>query len=229
MSCVRVGGTAIARFGNLFAAVVFAVAATLLLGAGAAEAKPTGWQSETELKIQKVNPWGGYGESGYAGRVKKAKRAAKVKSKQLKSYAKSYGSKTTKQAYKKKPSGKKYAAIDTKTLTDVSPPSKSLTGGGVRWVATSSCLNGTLVSVIGQVAANYGATTVSSTCRSKGHNANVGGAKKSHHLTGNAVDFRVHGNWRGAYAFLRSHGSLGGVKHYGGGLFHADTGPKRSW
>ncbi len=218
----------------VFAAIVIAFAALIGLGTNAAEAKPTGWQSESELKAQGSNAWGGYGDSGYSGQPKKPKRVEKAKAKKLKSsplgtYAKSYGSKTGKQAAKKKASGKKYAAIDTKTLTDVSPPSKSLTGGGVRWVASSSCLNGTLVSLVGQVASKYGSVTVSSTCRGKKHNASVGGAKKSHHLTGNAVDFRVHGNWRGAVAFLRGHGSLGGVKHYGGGLFHADTGPKRRW
>jgi hypothetical protein len=30
-------------------------------------------------------------------------------------------------------------------------------------------------------------------------------------------------------AFLRSHGSVGGLKHYGGGLFHIDSGPRRGW
>ena len=110
-----------------------------------------------------------------------------------------------------------------------SPPKQSITGGGVRWVASASCLVGSLRSVVAQLAANYGSVTVSSTCRSKKHNRRVGGARHSHHLTGNAVDFRVHGNVRAAYAFLRSHGSVGGFKHYGGGRFHIDTGPKRSW
>jgi hypothetical protein len=153
------------------------------------------------------------------------------KSKQLRSYAAGYGSKVkqSKQAAVRKAKAKQYAALNTRSITDGMIPPKSLTGGGVRWVASSSCLNGTLISVVQQVASSYGALTVSSTCRSRGRNASVGGAKRSHHLTGDAVDFRVHGNWRGAIAFLRGHGSIGGFKHYGGGLFHIDTGPKRSW
>ena len=108
-------------------------------------------------------------------------------------------------------------------------PSRPSLSGGVNWVASSSCLNSTLRGVIHDVASSYGRVTVSSTCRSHGHNRRVGGARRSHHLTGDAADFRVHGNWRAAYAYLRSNGSLGGVKHYGGGLFHIDTGPRRSW
>ena len=57
----------------------------------------------------------------------------------------------------------------------------------------------------------------------------VGGARKSKHLSGDAVDFRVHGNVRAVYAYLRSSGSVGGLKHYGGGLFHIDNGERRSW
>ncbi|MDX2290036.1 MAG: D-Ala-D-Ala carboxypeptidase family metallohydrolase [Hyphomicrobiaceae bacterium] len=110
---------------------------------------------------------------------------------------------------------------------DVAPVQKSLSGGGVRWAANAGCLNGSLKAVIYQVAANYGPVTVSSTCRGKSHNRRVGGAKGSHHLTGNAVDFRVHANAGAAAAFLRSRG--GGFKHYGGGLFHIDTGPSRRW
>ena len=113
---------------------------------------------------------------------------------------------------------------------DPRPSRKSLSGGGnVAWAASSSCLNGTLVGIIQEVASQYGSLTVSSTCRSHGHNAAVGGAKKSQHLTGDAADFRVHGNSSGAMAFLRNHGSVGGFHHYGGGLFHIDTGPKRTW
>ncbi|MCH9808694.1 MAG: DUF882 domain-containing protein [Alphaproteobacteria bacterium] len=106
---------------------------------------------------------------------------------------------------------------------------KSLSGGGVRWVASSGCLNGRLKSVVYQVAAKFGPVTVSSTCRSRSRNRRVGGAKKSWHLKGAAVDFRVHANYRAAYAYLKSHGSIGGYKHYGGGLFHIDVGPRRTW
>ena len=112
---------------------------------------------------------------------------------------------------------------------DFDPAPRTSVTGGVRWSASSSCLSGQLQAVIAQVAANFGAVTVNSTCRSRGHNARVGGAHRSHHLTGNAVDFRVRGNASAAYAYLRSSGSVGGLKHYGGGLFHIDTGPRRSW
>lgn len=105
----------------------------------------------------------------------------------------------------------------------------SLSGHAIRWVASSGCLNSGLRSVVASVAANFGPVTVNSTCRNRRHNARVGGAKRSHHLTGNAVDFRVRGNWRAVWAFLRSNGVVGGVKHYGRGLFHIDTGPRRTW
>jgi Peptidase M15 len=112
---------------------------------------------------------------------------------------------------------------------DPRPSRRSLTGGAVSWSASSRCLNGTLVSLVGAVASTYGPVTVTSTCRSRGHNASVGGAPRSQHLTGDAVDFRVNGNVSGAMAFLRSNGSVGGFHHYGGGLFHIDTGPRRTW
>jgi hypothetical protein len=98
-------------------------------------------------------------------------------------------------------------------------------GGGINWVANSSCLNGSLRGVVSHVAANFGAVTVSSTCRSNERNRSVGGAPKSYHLSGDAVDFRVHGNVSGAIAYLS--GRSGGYKHMGGGLFHVDTGPTR--
>lgn len=106
----------------------------------------------------------------------------------------------------------------------------SLTGGGgkIRWAANSGCLDPGLRAVINAAAA-YGSITVNSTCRSHGHNRRVGGAKRSKHLTGDAVDFRVHGNASAVLAYLRSSGSVGGLKHYGGGLFHIDNGDRRTW
>lgn len=112
----------------------------------------------------------------------------------------------------------------------VRPQRRSITGGGsVSWSAPSGCLNGTLASLVQQVSDQYGSVTVTSTCRSRGQNAAAGGARHSQHLTGDAVDFRVHGNVSGAIAYLRNNGSVGGFHHYGGGLIHIDTGPKRTW
>jgi hypothetical protein len=108
-------------------------------------------------------------------------------------------------------------------------PGPSLAGPGIRWVASSGCLNSFLVGVVQTIASTFGGVTVNSTCRSRRHNARVGGARRSQHLTGNAVDFRVRGNWRAVVSYLRGNGRVGGIKHYGGGLFNVDTGPRRTW
>jgi hypothetical protein len=107
---------------------------------------------------------------------------------------------------------------------------RSLSGGGISWAANSGCLNSSLRAVIHQIASAFGPVTVNSTCRSRRHNSRVGGARHSHHLSGNAVDFRVRGaSARSVYAFLRSHGSVGGLKFYRRGFFHIDTGSRRTW
>jgi hypothetical protein len=106
---------------------------------------------------------------------------------------------------------------------------RSLSGGPVRWSATSNCLNASLRRVIAEVSANFGAVRVNSTCRSRQHNAGVGGAPHSRHLTGDAVDFSVAGNVRAVRAFLGGHRAVGGLKHYSDGHFHIDTGPRRTW
>jgi hypothetical protein len=106
---------------------------------------------------------------------------------------------------------------------------RSLSAAPVRWSAASSCLNASLRRVIAEVSANFGAVRVNSTCRSRQHNAGIGGAPRSHHLTGDAVDFSVGGNVRAVLAFLNGHRAVGGLKHYADGHFHVDTGPRRSW
>jgi hypothetical protein len=105
----------------------------------------------------------------------------------------------------------------------------SLSGGSIRWLASPDCLAAPLRAVLAEVAAEFGPLRVNSTCRSKRHNARVGGAKRSYHLTGNAVDFRVYGSIKEIHAFLSKKRTVGGLKHYGFGVFHIDTGPRRTW
>lgn len=214
---------------KLACVTAIAAAMSFVLGAAtSADAKPTGWRAPSELVGHGVDAWAGYGDAGYVGRPQAKARHASTKSASARKAG--FRAAMKKSGYAAKATAKtvKYAALK-EGLPDVTPEAKSLTGGGVRWTASSSCLNGTLVAVISQVAANYGPVTVNSTCRSRGHNAAVGGARHSQHLTGDAVDFRVRGNVSAVYAFLKSSASVGGYKHYGGGLFHIDTGPRRTW
>jgi hypothetical protein len=105
----------------------------------------------------------------------------------------------------------------------------SLSGGQVRWTASSRCLNAALRNVIAEVGAKFSPVIVNSTCRSRAHNAGVGGAPRSRHLTGDAVDFKVGSNARAVLAFLGRHRAVGGFKRYADGHFHVDTGPRRTW
>jgi len=106
---------------------------------------------------------------------------------------------------------------------------RSLSEGNVHWSASASCLNAALRQVIAEVSAHFGGVTVNSTCRSHAHNASVGGAPHSKHLSGDAVDFKIGGNLRSVLAFLGGHRSVGGLKHYADGHIHIDTGPRRTW
>lgn len=107
----------------------------------------------------------------------------------------------------------------------------SLTGDAIKWLPTAltDCLAAPLRGVLVALAEAFGPITVRWTCRSKEINARVGGAKRSYHLTGNAVDFNMTGNYRAVLAFLKAKKEVGGLKHYGAGAFHIDTGPRRTW
>jgi len=137
----------------------------------------------------------------------------------------------TEQAGAKLEMGPPDVAVQVTSLGPVVPdlkttPPPSLTKPNVAWRAKSTCLATNLQSVIDVLATNFGAVTVNSTCRSVRHNRRVGGARRSWHLTGNAVDFRIHGTpIQGVISHLR--GWIGGLKHYGGGRFHIDNGPRR--
>jgi len=102
-------------------------------------------------------------------------------------------------------------------------------GWRINWRASASCLAAPLRAVLDLVAGEFGPLTVNSTCRSLEHNARVGGAPRSYHLTGNAVDFRVRSDFGEVLAFLKRLHTVGGLTHCGSGVFHIDTGPRRTW
>lgn len=198
---------------------IAAVAMTMATGFAAPSARADDrpfWEQGDD--VAKAAP-----KKAYASKKSYSKSAASKPAKKLGGYAEAT------EPAKKKHKGVKVAALGNSYYPTETKPKKSLSGGGVSWVASSGCLDSSLKAVIYQVASNYGPVTVNSTCRSKGHNASVGGAPKSKHLSGDAADFRVHGNVGAVYAYLKSSGSVGGLKHYGGGLFHIDNGDRRSW
>ncbi len=99
----------------------------------------------------------------------------------------------------------------------------------VKWLAYPGCVPRPLKKILDTVARRFGSLTVNSTHRSVRHNREVGGAKHSFHLKCQAVDFRIRRNIRATVAFLKGQTQIGGLKHYGGGRFHIDTGPRRTW
>ena len=113
--------------------------------------------------------------------------------------------------------------------TSVSRDTSKSLSGSIIWQASASCVPSQLRGVLNDVASSFGPVRVSSTCRSASSNRAAGGASKSYHLSGQAVDFRVLNGSGGVYAHLARHSSVGGLKHYGGGLYHIDTGPRRSF
>jgi hypothetical protein len=128
------------------------------------------------------------------------------------------------------PSGIQLASLGGSEIGSSKRVRSSLSGGTIRWGASPSCLNSTLRTIINEVASIFGPVKVNSTCRSRTHNAKVGGATHSKHLTGDAADFSVRSNKRGVLAYLQKNPSVGGLKLYGGdGHFHIDTGPRRTW
>jgi len=129
----------------------------------------------------------------------------------------------------KEPLGTVIASLGREFMRFLPNEPAPLSVGPIRWLASEDCLAAPLRTVLADLALAFGGLRVNSTCRSPRHNARVGGAKHSFHLTGNAADFRLPGNARTILAFLRARNDVGGLKHYGHGVFHIDTGPRRTW
>ena len=125
--------------------------------------------------------------------------------------------------------GTMLASLGRELALPIPQEQPSLSGVPIRWGASSDCLAMPVRTVLVELAQSFGQLRINSTCRSPRHNARVGGAKHSYHLTGHAADFRVSSSPSAVLAFLRARGDVGGLKHYGGGLFHIDTGPRRTW
>jgi Peptidase M15 len=127
--------------------------------------------------------------------------------------------------------GPMVASLGREFVAPPLPTGPGLTGEPIRWMPKASidCLATPLRGVLTDLAAAFGPITVRWTCRDKRLNARVGGARRSFHLTGNAVDFNMTGNYRSILAFLKGNKLVGGLKHYGQGAFHIDTGPRRTW
>ena len=103
---------------------------------------------------------------------------------------------------------------------------------------TDDRINPALRGIMEEVAKEYGQTlTITSAYRSPAYNASVGGAKKSQHQQGNAVDVRMSNtSVADRQRFLRIAASKGiqGFGCYfpassGGNFIHCDIGGKRQW
>ena len=226
MSTSRTGAVFGRHLMTVLFAALFVLAFTGLQGSSARAGDLPFWeQADHDKAAAKSVKRSGSAKSHrtYASKAKKSYASNSSNKQKLGGYAEQT------EAPKKKHKGVKVAALGNGDYYETKPKKSLSGGGGVNWTASASCLDSGLKAIIHDVASNYGPVTVNSTCRSRGHNASVGGAPHSKHLSGDAVDFRVHGNVGAVYAYLKGNGGVGGLKHYGGGLFHIDNGDRRSW
>lgn len=87
-----------------------------------------------------------------------------------------------------------------------------------------------LVDLLQKVRSHFGKpVSVSSAYRTEQHNHNVGGARSSYHVKGQAADFTVTGvSLRETAKYLQQEGALGiGLYEYTGGFVHVDTRTKK--
>lgn len=106
-----------------------------------------------------------------------------------------------------------------------------MTGVTLASEVTDSCIPQELLVFIDELRTRFGEIEVISSFRTIKHNREVGGAKKSQHLTCDAIDFRIPNVPRKEVKlFLTANfKERAGIGYYCGGSYHLDIGKPRQW
>ncbi len=104
---------------------------------------------------------------------------------------------------------------------------------GVRIATDDStgCVPEKLKGFIDQLRTRFGRVDIRSGYRSRSHNRQVGGARRSQHMSCNAIDFSVPGVPKSEVRLFLTANFQGraGVGYYCGDRFHLDVGNPRQW
>lgn len=96
---------------------------------------------------------------------------------------------------------------------------------------STSCFPPKLLSFINELRTRFGRVEINSGYRSRSHNRQVGGARRSQHMSCNAIDFSVPGVPRSEVKLFLTANFRGraGVGFYCNNRFHLDVGNVRQW
>jgi Phage tail lysozyme/Peptidase M15/D-alanyl-D-alanine carboxypeptidase len=105
-------------------------------------------------------------------------------------------------------------------------------GGGLNFRSgVDKNINKGIADKVKQIEGMFGNLTITSGYRSPEHNTNVGGAKNSAHMRGNAVDVSFGGGEQATLKLIEaaSKAGIGGIGVYRPGVVHLDTESRRAW
>lgn len=96
---------------------------------------------------------------------------------------------------------------------------------------STQCLPQKLRGFVNELRNRFGNVEINSAMRNRNHNRQVGGARRSQHLSCNAIDFNIPGvSKRDVRLFLIANFSgRGGIGFYCNDRFHLDVGAARQW
>lgn len=96
---------------------------------------------------------------------------------------------------------------------------------------STSCLPPKLLTFVNELRTRFGRVDINSGYRSRTHNRQVGGARRSQHMNCNAIDFSVPGVPRSEVKLFLTANFVGrgGVGFYCNNRFHLDVGNVRQW